>query len=150
MSHFWKELQETFRTKLSLKTAFHLATDGQTERTIQTLEDLLRSCVLEFGTDWKSRLALVEFSFNNSFHLSIRMASFKALYGRKCRTPLCWEYLDINIPTGPDLILEIVDRVKVNQGLMKRAQDRQKSYNDNRRRKLEFEVGHKVFLKFLQ
>ena len=82
----------------------------------------------------------MEFSYNNNFHLSIRLAPFKALYGRKCRTPLCWEYLDTNIPTGPDLIQETVDQVKVIQGLMKRAQDRQKSYNDNRRRKLEFEV----------
>ena len=89
----------------------------------------------------------MEFSYNNNFHLSIRLAPFKALYGRKCRTPLCWEYLDTNIPTGPDLIQETVDQVKVIRNLMKRAQDRQKSYNDNRRRKLEFEVGHKVFLK---
>ncbi|XP_057550621.1 uncharacterized protein LOC130828676 [Amaranthus tricolor] len=75
------------------------------------------------------------------------MAPFEALYGRKCRTPLCWEYLDANIPIGPNLIQETVDQVKVIQGLMKRAQDRQNIYNDNHRRKLEFEFGQKVFLK---
>ena len=78
-------------TKLNLNTAFHPQTDGQSERTIQTLEDLLRSCVLEIGGNWEDHFPLVEFTCNSSYQTTIGMAPFEALYGRKCRTSICWD-----------------------------------------------------------
>jgi hypothetical protein len=87
-------LQEAFGTQLKFSTAFHPATDGQTERTIQTLEDMLRACVMDFQGSWEKNLPLVEFSYNNSHHTSIGMAPHEALYGRRCRTPLCWDEND--------------------------------------------------------
>nr|GFA64022.1 putative reverse transcriptase domain-containing protein [Tanacetum cinerariifolium] len=77
-------------TRLDMSTAYHLETDGQSERTIQTLEDMLRACVIDFGNGWERHLPLVEFSYNNSYHASIKAAPFEALYGRKCRSPICW------------------------------------------------------------
>ena len=89
-SNFWNGLQTELGTRLKLSTTYHHQTDRQSERTIQTLEDMLRSCVIDFGGSWDSYLPLVEFPYNNSHHSSIGMASFEALYGRKCRTPVCW------------------------------------------------------------
>ena len=86
-SKFWRSLQQALGTKLHFSTAFHPQTDGQSERTIQTLEDMLRSCVMQFKGNWDSHLPLVEFTYNNSFHSSIGMAPFEALYGKHCRTP---------------------------------------------------------------
>jgi hypothetical protein len=134
-------------SQLKLSTAYHAATDGQSERTIQTLEDLLRACALEFHENWEASLPLVEFSYNNSYHSSIKMAPFEALYGRKCRSPLCWNDKSDNMTLGPDLLQETVEQVNVIRERMRAAQDRQKSYADKRRRPLEFEVGNHVFLK---
>ncbi|GJV28572.1 putative nucleotidyltransferase, ribonuclease H [Tanacetum coccineum] len=93
-SHFtsrvWQSLHEALGTQLNLSTAYHPQTDGQSERTIQTLEDMLRACVIDFGNGWDRHLPLVEFSYNNSYHTSIKAAPFEALYGRKCRSPVCW------------------------------------------------------------
>jgi len=86
-------------TKLHLSSAYHPQTDGQSERTIQSLEDLLRACVLEDSSSWDRRLPLIEFTYNNNFHSSIGMALYEVLYGGKCRTPLCW------FETGEDLVL---------------------------------------------
>ncbi|MCI28538.1 retrotransposon protein, partial [Trifolium medium] len=77
-------------TRLKMSTSHHPQTDGQSERTIQTLEDMLRACVLEDGCSWGDYLHLIEFAYNNSYYVSIGMASYEALYGRRCRTPLCW------------------------------------------------------------
>ncbi|GJX54101.1 putative reverse transcriptase domain-containing protein [Tanacetum coccineum] len=77
-------------TRLDMSTAYHLQTDGQRERTTQTLEDILRACVIDFGGSWDVHLPLAEFSYNNSYHLSIRCAPFEAMYGRKCRSPVLW------------------------------------------------------------
>nr|GEU41318.1 putative reverse transcriptase domain-containing protein [Tanacetum cinerariifolium] len=77
-------------TRLDMSTAYHPQTDGQSERTIQTLEDMLRACVINFGNGWDRHLPLIEFSYNNSYHMSIKAAPFEALYGRKCRSPVCW------------------------------------------------------------
>lgn len=89
LSNFWRELQEAFGTKLKLSTAFHPATDGQTERTIQTLEDMLRACALKFKGSWEETLSLIEFSYNNSHQTTIGMSPYEALYGRRCRMPIC-------------------------------------------------------------
>ncbi|GJR41264.1 putative reverse transcriptase domain-containing protein [Tanacetum coccineum] len=101
-----------------MSTAYHPQTDGQSERTIQTLEDMLRACAIDFGKGWVNHLPLVEFSYNNSYHASIKAAPFEALYGRKCRSPR-----------------------------MQAAHDRQKSYADLKRKPMEFQVGDKVMLK---
>ena len=82
-SHYWVSLQDSLGSKLNYATAFHPQTDGQSERTIQTLEDMLRACVLDFGGSWEDHLHLVEFSYNNSYQASIKMPPFEALYGRK-------------------------------------------------------------------
>ncbi|GJV41854.1 putative reverse transcriptase domain-containing protein [Tanacetum coccineum] len=89
-SRFWQSLQNGLGTQLHMSTAYHPETDGQSERTIQTLEDMLRACVIDFGKGWDKHLPLVEFSYNNNYHANIKAAPFKALYGRKCRSPVCW------------------------------------------------------------
>ncbi|GJV43085.1 putative reverse transcriptase domain-containing protein [Tanacetum coccineum] len=89
-SQFWQALQNALGTQLDMSTAYHPHTDGQSERTIQTLEDMLRACVIDFGKGWDRHLPLVEFSYNNIYHTSIKAAPFKALYDRKCRSPVYW------------------------------------------------------------
>ena len=105
-SEFWKSLQEALGSKLRLSSAYHPQTDGQTERTIQSLEDLLRACILEHGGSWDTYLPLIEFTYNNSFHASIGMAPFEALYGRRCRTSLCWHESGESVVLGPELVRE--------------------------------------------
>ncbi|GJX40638.1 putative reverse transcriptase domain-containing protein [Tanacetum coccineum] len=102
-SNFWKSLQKAFGTSLDMSNAYHPQTDGQSERTIQTLEDMLRACVIDFGNGWVKHLPLVEFSYNNSYHASIKAAPFEALYGRKCRSPVCWAEVGQVQLTGPEL-----------------------------------------------
>ncbi|GKD25964.1 putative reverse transcriptase domain-containing protein [Tanacetum coccineum] len=89
-SNFWRSLQKALGTNLDMSTAYHPQTDGQSERTIQTLKDMLRACVIDFGRGWVNHLPLVEFSYNNSYYASIKAAPFEALYGQKCRSPVCW------------------------------------------------------------
>ncbi|KAL0293196.1 UNVERIFIED_CONTAM: Transposon Ty3-I Gag-Pol polyprotein [Sesamum angustifolium] len=90
-SHFWGSLQRALGTKLHFSTEFHPQTDAQSERTIQTLEDMMRACVIEFRGNSDDHLPLMEFAYNNSFHSSVGMAPYEALYGRKCRSPICWD-----------------------------------------------------------
>ncbi|GKB78653.1 putative reverse transcriptase domain-containing protein [Tanacetum coccineum] len=80
-----RDIAENVGTRLDMSTTYHLQTDGQSERTIQTLEDMLRACVMDFGGSWDTHLPLIEFYYNNSYHTSIKCAPFEALYGRKCR-----------------------------------------------------------------
>ncbi|GKE83860.1 reverse transcriptase domain-containing protein [Tanacetum coccineum] len=89
-SHFWRSLQKALGTSLDMSTAYHLQTNEQSKRTIQTLKDMLRACVINFGNGWVKHLSLVEFSYNNNYHASIKATPFEALYGRKCRSPVCW------------------------------------------------------------
>jgi len=146
-SGFWRAFQKAFGTRLDMSTAFHPQTDGQSERTIQTLEDMLRACALEFGGNWDVHLPLVEFSYNNSYHTSIKMAPFQALYGRKCRSPLAWAEVGESQLIGPEIVVETTDVIaKVKKQLIV-ARDRQKSYADVRRRPLEFEIGDFVLLR---
>ncbi|KAJ9536144.1 LOW QUALITY PROTEIN: hypothetical protein OSB04_un000677 [Centaurea solstitialis] len=131
-SQFWQSLQAALGTSVDLSTAYHPQTDGQTERTIQTLEDMLRACVLEFGGSWDDHLPLVEFSYNNSYHTSIQCAPYEALYGRKCRSPLNWVEVGESRLLRPDIVQETTDKIKLVQEKLKAARDRQKSYADNR------------------
>ncbi|GJV85755.1 putative reverse transcriptase domain-containing protein [Tanacetum coccineum] len=150
-SHFtlrvWQSLHKALGTQLNLSTAYHPQTDGQSERTIQTLEDMLRACVINFGNGWDRHLSLVEFSYNNSYHTSIKATPFEALYGRKCRSPICWTEVGEAQLTGPEIIHETTEKIFKIRDRMQAARDRQKSYADKRRRPLEFEVGDKVMLK---
>ncbi|KAI3815735.1 hypothetical protein L1987_15415 [Smallanthus sonchifolius] len=146
-SRFWQSLQTALGTRLDLSTTYHPQTDGQTERTIQTLEDLLRACVIDFGGNWDSHLPLIEFSYNNSYHTSINMAPFEALFGHKCRSPICWNEIGEAQITGPELIQETSDKIIQIRDSIRVARSRQKSYADKRRKPLEFQVGDLVLLK---
>ncbi|GJR97578.1 pol protein [Tanacetum coccineum] len=126
---------------------FHPQTDGQSERTIQTLEDMLRACALEWTGSWDEYLCLVEFAYNNSWHASIKAAPFELLYGRKCRAPICWDEVCERLIEGPELIEITNEKVVVAKEKLKEARSRQKSYADKHRRDLEFQVGDRVFLK---
>ncbi|CAJ2642437.1 unnamed protein product [Trifolium pratense] len=121
-SRFWESLQEALGTKLRLSSAYHPQTDGQSERTIQSLEDLLRACVLEQGVSWDSCLPLIEFTYNNSFHSSIGMAPFEALYGRRCRTPLCWFESGESMILGPEIVQETTEKIRMIREKMKASQ----------------------------
>nr|GEV05371.1 putative reverse transcriptase domain-containing protein [Tanacetum cinerariifolium] len=134
-------------TSLDMSTAYHPETNGQSERTIQTLEDMLRACAIEFGKGWVNHLPLVEFSYNNSYHASIKAAPFKALYGQKCRSPLCWTEVGEAQILGPELIQETTKKIIQIKQRMQAARDRQKSYADLKRRPMEFQVRDKVMLK---
>ncbi|GJZ17393.1 putative reverse transcriptase domain-containing protein [Tanacetum coccineum] len=146
-SHFWKSLNKALGTQLDMSTAYHPETDDQSERTIQTLEDMLRACVLDFGKGWDRYLPLVEFSYNNSFHTSIKAALFEALYGHKCRSPIYWAKIGDSQLTEPEIIHETTEKIVQIKSRIKAARDRQKSYADVRRKPLEFQVGDKVMLK---
>ncbi|GJT95632.1 putative reverse transcriptase domain-containing protein [Tanacetum coccineum] len=147
VSHLWQALQEALGTKLNMSTAYHPETDGQSERTIQTLEDMLRACVMDFGGSWDTHLPLVEFSYNNSYHASIKCAPFEALYGRKCRSPVIWTEVGENQLIGPELVQETTEKIFQIKERLITARSRQKSYADKRRKPLEFEVGDRVLLK---
>nr|GFB98093.1 putative reverse transcriptase domain-containing protein [Tanacetum cinerariifolium] len=129
-SNFWRSLQNALGTRLDMSTAYHPETDGQSERTIQTLNDMLHACVIEFGKGWVNHLPLVEFSYNNNYHASIKAAPFEALYGRK-------------INSRDDR-----ENIQIKQR-MQAACDRQKSYADLKCKPMEFQVRDKVMLKVL-
>ena len=111
-SIFWKSVQRAMGTKLNFSTAFHPQTDGQTERTIQTLEDMLRACVLEFKGAWSKYLPLIKFLYNNSYQAMIGMAPYEALYGRKCRSPVHWYETGEKQIAAPDFIEVTTEAVK--------------------------------------
>jgi hypothetical protein len=146
-SHFWEQVHTSLGTKLNFSTAYHPQTDGQTERINQILEDMLRACALQYGTSWDKSLPYAEFSYNNSYQQSLKMAPFEALYGRKCRTPLFWNQTGETQVFGPDVLRDAEEHVRKIRENLRVAQSRQKSYADNRRRDLAFEVGDYVYLK---
>ena len=108
-SHYWKSFQKALGTKVKLSTAFHPRTDGLAERTIQTLEDMLRACVIDYKGSWYDHLPLIEFAYNNSYHASIGMAPYEALYGRRCRSPIGWYEIGEATIIGPDLIYDAME-----------------------------------------
>ncbi|GJX00693.1 putative reverse transcriptase domain-containing protein [Tanacetum coccineum] len=133
--------------RLDMSTAYHPQTDGQSKLTIKTLEDLLRSCVLDFEGSWDVRLPLVEFLYNNSYHSSVRCASFEALYGRKYRSLIMWAEVGEVQLIRPELVQKTTEKISHIKDRLKVARDRQKSYVDKRRKPLEFNVGDHVLLK---
>ncbi|GKB72275.1 putative reverse transcriptase domain-containing protein [Tanacetum coccineum] len=120
-------MQEALGTRVDISTAYHPQTDGQSERTIQTLEDMLRACVLDFGGSWDVHLPLVEFSYNNSYHSSAEIGEGQLI--------------------GPELVQETTEKISQIKDKLKTARDRQKSYANKRRKPLEFSVGDYVLLK---
>jgi hypothetical protein len=147
VSKFWSELHKSLGTKLLHSSAYHPHTSGQTERVNQILEDMLRACVLEFPQKWDDCLPLAEFSYNNSYQESIKMAPFEVLYGRRCRTPLNWSEPGERWFLRPDLVKEMEEKVQRIRHNLKEAQARQKNYADKRHRPLVFQVKDHVYLK---
>nr|GEU36368.1 putative reverse transcriptase domain, ribonuclease H-like domain, aspartic peptidase domain protein [Tanacetum cinerariifolium] len=139
--------QKALGNRLDLSTAYHLETERQSEKTIKTFEDMLRVCVIDFGNGWVKHLPLVEFSYNNSYHASIKAAPFEALYGRKCRSPVCWAKVGQTQLTDPEIVQETTEKVIQIKQRMQAACDRQKSYADLKRKPMEFQVGDRVMLK---
>jgi transposase InsO family protein len=127
VARFWEQLQQTLGTRLIRSSAYHPQIDGQTERINQTLEDMLRAYVIQYNTHWDKCLALAEFSYNNSYQSSLKMAPFEVLYGRQCRTPLNWSQTGEREIFGPDLVTKAEEKVKIIRTNLKAAQSRQKS-----------------------
>ncbi|WVZ81092.1 hypothetical protein U9M48_028511 [Paspalum notatum var. saurae] len=137
LSRFWEQLQIALGTNLIHSSAYDPQTSGQVERVNQILEDMLMACALTYSTKWDECLPLAEFAYNNSYQKSLEMAPFEALYGRRCRTPLNWSEPRERVTFGPNLATQAEEQ---------RAQSRQKSYSDKRRRPLVFEEGDHVYL----
>ncbi|GKE26225.1 putative reverse transcriptase domain-containing protein [Tanacetum coccineum] len=137
----WENIIMDFVTKLikTLSGQDTIWTDGQSERTIQTLKDMLHACVIDFGKGWDRHLPLVEFSYNNSYHTSIKVAPFEALYSHKCRSPIGWAEVGDALLTGPKIIHETTKKIIQIKKRIQVTHDRQKSYADRRRKPLEFE-----------
>ncbi|KAL0340317.1 UNVERIFIED_CONTAM: Transposon Tf2-11 polyprotein [Sesamum radiatum] len=145
----WEKITMDFVVGLPRTLRKHDAiwTNGQSERTIQTLEDMMRACIMEFKGNWDDHVPLMEFAYNNSFHSSIGMALYEALYGRRCRSPVCWDIGGLRQLEGPELVQETMKKIQIVKKCLKAAQDRQKSYVDKHHREMEYEIGDKVFLK---
>nr|GEY65794.1 hypothetical protein [Tanacetum cinerariifolium] len=134
---------------LVLTIGLNLPTDGQSKRTIQTLEDMLHACVIDFGKGWDRNLPLVEFTYNNSYHTSIKATPFEALYGRKCRSPICWAKVGDAQLTGLEIVHATTNKIIQIKKHIQASRDKQKSYTNRRHKPLEFKVGDKVMLKVL-
>ncbi|GJW01753.1 putative reverse transcriptase domain-containing protein [Tanacetum coccineum] len=140
-------LQKALATSLDMSTAYHPQTDGQSERTIQTLEDMLRACVIDFGKGCVNHLPLVKFSYNNSYYASIKAAPFEALYGRKCRLPVCWAKVGEVQLTSPEIVQETIGKIIQIRQRIQAARDQKKSYADLKRKPIyvgPFKVLEKV------
>jgi transposase InsO family protein len=146
-SRSWKSFHENMDTKLNFSTTYHLQTDGQTKRTNQVLEDMLRACALQHGSSWNKSLPYAEFSYNNSYQASLKMLPFETLYDRKYMTPLYWDQTGERQFLGPELIQGADKQVRIIRENLRVARTWQKSYADNRRRPLDFEERNHVYLK---
>jgi len=141
------DLVEWFGKQVDYELSLSSQIDGESERTTQSLGDLLRTCVLDHLGAWDEVIPLIELTYNNSFHASIGVAPYEALYGRKCRTPLCWYQDGEAILVGPELLEQTTENIRMVRDRMQVSQSRQKAYTDRRRRPLEFAVGDHVFLR---
>ena len=111
------------------------------------MEDILRACAIDFESSWETHLPLIEFTYNNSYHSSIEMQPFEALYGRPYRSPFCWAEVGNSKLLGPELVREMNEKINIIKEKMKAAQIRQKSYADKHRKDIKFCVGDRVLLK---
>jgi hypothetical protein len=146
-SSFWKELFAGLNTNLNFSTSYHPQMDGQTKRTNQIIEDMLLMYIRTKPSKWEDYLHLVEFAYNNGYQNSAKLSPFKILYGRKCTTPIRWDNPADRLMVGPEILQEMENIVRKVQQNLKEAQDRQKSYADQKRRNLEFQVGDHVYMK---
>jgi hypothetical protein len=147
VTRFWEQLHASLGTHLIHSSAYHPQTDGQTERVNQILEDMLKACVMEYPSSWDKNLSWTEFSYNNNYQESLKMALFEALYGRQCHTPLNWIKPWEKAIFGPDIVVEAEATVRRIQENLKIAKLRQESYANKSRRPLQFEAGDHVYLK---
>ncbi|GJW23511.1 putative reverse transcriptase domain-containing protein [Tanacetum coccineum] len=127
-------------TRLDMSTAYHPLTDGQSERTFQTLKDMLHTFLVDFGNGWDNHLPLVEFSYNNSYHTIIKAAPFMALHGQKCQSPICWIEVGDSQFTSPEIIHKTTKKTIQIRNKLKTAHDRQKCYADNLKKCLSDET----------
>ncbi|GJS89451.1 putative reverse transcriptase domain-containing protein [Tanacetum coccineum] len=139
--------EKALGTSLDMSTAYHPKTNGQSERTIQTLEDMQRACVIDSGNGWVKHFPLVEFSYNNSYHASIKATPFEALYDRKWCSPVCWAEVGEVQLTGPEIVQETTEKVIQIKQRIQASCDRQKSYADLKCKPMEFQDGDRVMLK---
>ncbi|KAK4845284.1 hypothetical protein QYF36_003122 [Acer negundo] len=146
-SRFWPSLQEALGTRLHFSTTFHPQTYGQSERTIETLKHTIGACVMDFKGSSDVHIPWIEFAYNNSYQASIEMAPYEALYGRKCRTLVCWDEVGERKLLGLEIVQITTEKIEIVRDRLKVGQDRQKSYTDKRRRGLKFKVGDQVFLR---
>jgi transposase InsO family protein len=147
VTRFWEQLHASLGTHLIHSSAYHLQMNDQIERVNQILEDMLRVCVIEYPGNWDKNLPWAEFSYNNSYQESLKMAPFKVLYGRRCRTPLNWIEPREKMIFGPDLVEEAETTVSRIQDNLRAMKSRQESYANKRRQPLEFAVVDHVYLK---
>ena len=124
MSQFWESVHKAMGTNLKFSTAFHPQTDGLSKRTIQTLEDMLRACVIDFKGSWDEHLPLVEFAYNNSYHASIKATPYEVLYGRKCRSPICRDDVGERRLLGPEIVQQTIDKIQVIKEQLQTTQSR--------------------------
>ncbi|GJR36516.1 putative reverse transcriptase domain-containing protein [Tanacetum coccineum] len=108
---------------------------------------MLRACVIDFGGNWEDHLPLVEFAYNNSYHASFKMPPYEMLYGRRCRTPVCWDEVGSRELASTNVVLATTEKIETIRERLKEAQDRWKSYANKRRRPIKFDVGEFVMLK---
>jgi hypothetical protein len=146
IAHFWEQLNDSLGTRLIHSSAYHPQTDWQTERVNQILEDMLQACVLSYPDKWDKCVPLAEFLYNNCYQERLRMAPFKALYGRRCRILVNWIEPGERMIFGPDLVIEAEEIIHHIQSNLKAANAWQESYANNRRHLLEFEAGDRVYL----
>jgi hypothetical protein len=133
-------------THLSFSTAFHPQSSGQVERVNQVLEDMLHACFISFGKKWEESLLYAEFSYNNSYQASLKMAPFEVLYGRKCRTPLNWSETGEQPLFGPDIIQHAEEQIRIVREHLKTAQSRQKSHYDRHHKEMVYQPGEQAYL----
>ncbi|KAH9303245.1 hypothetical protein KI387_014828, partial [Taxus chinensis] len=132
-SRFWQTLNTALGTKLNFSSTYHPETDGQTERVNQVLEDMLQIYCMDQQYKWEEYLPLVEFAYNNTYHSSLKMAPFEALYGRKYRTPISWDSIEDRVVIGPEILTEMEQQVKMIRERLKEVADRQKRYDELKR-----------------
>src|SRR3954464_15840517 len=146
-SRFWDSFQEAMGTHLNFSTAYHPQSQGQVERVNQVLEDMLRACVISFGKKWEESLPFAEFSYNNSYQASLKMAPFEVFNGRKCRTPLNWSETGERTLIGQDIIQHAEDQVRVIRENLKAAQSRQKSNYDRKNKEMVYQPREQAYLR---
>ncbi|GKA36367.1 putative reverse transcriptase domain-containing protein, partial [Tanacetum coccineum] len=144
-------VREDFKTEKLARLYINkiIARNGVPVSIISDHDNMLRDCAIDFGGNWDTHIPLVEFSYNNSYHSSVKCAPFEALYGRKCRTPIAWEDVGESKLIEPKIIQETTNKIVQIKERLKAARDRHMSYADKRRKPLKFSVGDKVLLKVL-